>query len=602
MKILFVAEVFPMRNSFTEHSLVSREFLTNVSSLLHNQNSDISDARILCNNQTMDLLFQDYIRLVPSVIRLSDKTSKLSEETLLDWNLGGLEAWKEYVLGNGDFAKCLFAELLELHRTTFDFDMLVCWGENGVFDSICRELDIPCLHLELASTRKPFFEGRMVDCLGANGSASFKTIDFVELEASLRPPNVDFWSAYYNIAGEGHTENVGFDDSSLTYWEEDNTLDIFKDSKQKTALIGLQLFDDANTQRHSEFSSPLNFLESVIPKLTKKGWNIVVKTHPGAIHRPINYIEQNKALRYAKSYSNCYVYEQANDERNYLSLLRNVDLVVVINSSMGFESSLLGKVVVILGDALYKIPCVYPTLQEAFSKEFDKEEYLRKLSYVTYFFSKYVFIDRKMLLKDKYYLAVNEYWTENKELLLDSKFSVESFIKYFDEFSSCFVNQRPVKTDDSLENYKYLLPNYLISSPKRDDVTQVINDHLTFKRSQTKVKLVEGKVNFCIDSFVVSQASFYLEGWAFDHKTKVPPVMLMILFQGVVLHVGRISAKRKDVQEVFALTHDSFGYKFNINFNGSVNTPKVLFVFSDGEAELIDVEYQNTSSSSVILL
>jgi len=417
MKILFIAEVFPMRNSFTEHSLVSREFLTNVSSLLHDQGREISDARLLCNNQTMDLLFQEFIKLVPSVIRLSDDTSKLAEKTLQDWNLGGLESWNEYVSGKGEFANCLFDELIEISKSTFDFDMIVCWGENGVFDGVARELDIPCIHLELASTRKPFFEGRMIDCLGANGSASFKNIDLKDLEANLTPPSIDFWSAQYNIEGEGNTEKLGFDDSSLTYWEGDHTLDIFKDKKKKTALIGLQLFDDANTQRHSEFLSPLHFLESVVPELTKEGWNIVVKTHPGAIHRPINYIEQKKALNYAKKFTNCYIYEQESEPRNYLSLLRSVDLVVVINSSMGFESSLLGKVVVITGDALYKIPNVYPSLQEFLSKDFDKEEYLRKLSYLTYFFSKYIFIERKALLRGKYYLAIKEYWEQNKSLL-----------------------------------------------------------------------------------------------------------------------------------------------------------------------------------------
>lgn len=62
MKILFVAEVFPMRNSFTEHSLVAREFLINISKAAESIDVDSGDARLLCNNQIIDLVFEDYMK------------------------------------------------------------------------------------------------------------------------------------------------------------------------------------------------------------------------------------------------------------------------------------------------------------------------------------------------------------------------------------------------------------------------------------------------------------------------------------------------------------------------------------------------------------
>tara|TARA_R110001583_G_scaffold17482_2_gene70645 strand:+ start:8934 stop:10706 length:1773 start_codon:yes stop_codon:yes gene_type:complete len=586
MKILFASEVFPMRNSFTEHSLVSREFLTNISSMLHDKNNDISDARLLCNNQTLELLFTDFIKLVPSVIRLTESTSKLAGEALQDWSLGGLDAWKEYVAGKGDFAGVVYQELLNIHQLSFDFDMIVCWGENGVYDSIARKLDIPCLHIEISSTRKPFFEGRMIDCLGANGSASFKNIKLDDLKANLTPPGIDFWSAYNNIEGEANTEVLGFDDSSLTYWEDDNTLDIFTGKKIKTVLIGLQLFDDANTQRHSIFTSPLHFLETVIPELTEAGYKVIVKTHPGAIHRPINFIEQNKALAYARNFSNCYIYDQENDHRNYLSLLRSVDLVVVINSSLGFESSLLGKVVVIMGDALFKISDVYPTLQEAMKEDFDRNNYLDKLAYLTYFFSKYVFIDRKYLLKGAFYTAINQYWEDNKKSLLKYKFPVEAYIKGMDDFSRKFIVDSSKPTYDDYQN---ILSDYILNSPKRDDQIEEKKDCLILKRPKLKVDLVEGKSEFNIDSLYLLDGELYLNGWAIEHQTQVPPVLIILIIDNVVIHTGRASHVRIDVQEHFNLSHSTIGFRFRLPFTNTINITKLLFVYSDSKGELVDI-------------
>ncbi|TOK30661.1 hypothetical protein, partial [Vibrio parahaemolyticus] len=76
-------------------------------------------------------------------------------------------------------------------------------------------------------------------------------------------PSYHFWQAAYNINGESNSEKLGFDDSSSTYWTEDYTLNI--PFQSKTALVGLQLFDDANTQRHSDYQSPLDFLQEILP-------------------------------------------------------------------------------------------------------------------------------------------------------------------------------------------------------------------------------------------------------------------------------------------------------------------------------------------------
>ncbi|CAH9061654.1 hypothetical protein PSEHALCIP103_02539 [Pseudoalteromonas haloplanktis] len=587
MKILFVAEVFPMRNSFTEHSLVAREFLINISKLLNQFDVDSGDARLLCNNQIIDLVFEDYMKFLPSVIRLRNETSIFFESQLKDWSIDGLNSWNEYVGDKGLASKKIKEELNYIKETIFDFDMIVFWGENGALDSFSRSVDIPCIHIELSSTRKPFFEGRTVDCLGANGSASFRNIEFKDLEKNLNPPSVDFWPAYYNIEGESKPDFLGFDDSSLTYWEEDHTLEIFKNGKNKTALIGLQLFDDANTQRHSSFSSPLDFLQKNIPKLTEAGWDIIVKTHPGAIHRPVNFLEQNKALSYAKSFTNCYIYEHKNDNRNYLSLLRSVDLVVVINSSMGFEASLLGKTVVLEGEALYSIKGIYPSLDMVLNDKFNRDEYLRKLSYLTYFFSKYVFIKPNNFEQLDFYTAILKYWEENKQLLLESQFPVERYIKGFEQFSKNFLN-----TNSNLEfnEYPSLLEAYSVKTPRKEEAISYMENVCVFTKEKVKVPLVYNKTRFNIDSLNITNKDFFIEGWAFNSESILPAVMVCIITDDTLLHVGRVSQRRQDVQDVFELQHSLYGFKFKLEIMLKPKDLKLLFVYQDGNAELIQLE------------
>ncbi len=593
MRVLFIAEVFPMRNSFTEHSLVAREFLTNISSLLHAKDSKISDARLLCNNQTMELLFQDFIRFVPSVIRLNDSTSRFLDKELKDWSLQGLESWKSYVNNNGAIAEKVSEELKHIKNDVFDYDMLIFWGENKVLDDIARQLDIPCVHMELSSTRLPFFEGRTVDLLGANGSASFKNIKLEDLKNNLTPPSIDFWPAFYNIEEEDNFSEVGFDDSSTTYWENDHTLKIFREGKKKTALVGLQLFDDANTQRHSRFSSPTDFLKSVVPKLTEAGWNIIIKTHPGAIHRPVNFLEQKKALAYAKAFNNCYIYSELSDHRNYLSLLKSVDLVVVINSSMGFEAALLGKTVVLEGEALYKIANIFPSLDEVISNKFKNEDYLVNISYLTYFFSKYVFLERKILLKNSFYIALNDYWDANKNILLNGGFSIESYISSFEEYSRRFINNsEELESLNRLPKVKSIIESFVLNSPRRGESITKSKSALFVVDRSIGCELEEGISSFSIDTSILTDRKYILEGWAFENKRKTPPVICLIIHNNKILHVGRFLKRRKDVQVAFELTHCYFGFKYEVSDIDSMEGVDLVFLYSDGKAEVVNINVE----------
>ncbi|TOE77581.1 hypothetical protein CGJ36_07915 [Vibrio parahaemolyticus] len=582
MKLLFATEVFPMRNSFTEHSLVSREFLTNIGTLLKQDNC-VSDARILCNNPTFDMLVKDYAELLPSFIRLREDTSISLNEMIQDWANGGISSWKDYVDNKGSGASLIYQELEHIYNNVYKFDMVICWGENGVYDQFAKDVNIPCLHMELSSTRAPFSENRIGDLLGANGSSSIKNISFKDLDKAIQAPSYHFWQAAYNINGESNSEKLGFDDSSSTYWTEDYTLNI--PFQSKTALVGLQLFDDANTQRHSDYQSPLDFLQEILPKLSDAGWEIIVKTHPGAIHRPINYLHQKDAIDYAKTFDNCYIYDHKNDGRDYLSLLKSVDLVVSINSSLGFESAMLGKVSVVCGQALYKVDGVFPTLDSALDQKFDKEDYLRKISSLTYFYNKYVFLDKSVFSRGEFYKSYLEFWSNHGHEIEAGSYPIGNYIKCFERYANSFLSEGGI----NLEDFESIPVSLLTRKTKsRENITEK-DGYILFKDSLKKIELSKGTSKYALDRLSIDDNILQFEGWCMDSFNKIPPALILIVADGKLLHYGRAVVKRGDVKDFVKSTHEHYGFKYKLNLDSVPNDISLIFVYPSNKADIIRI-------------
>ena len=63
-----------------------------------------------------------------------------------------------------------------------------------------------------------------------------------------------------------------------------------------------------------------------------------------------------------------------------------------------------------------------------------------------------------------------------------------------------------------------------------------------------------------------------------------------MLQENLVLHVGRISKSRLDVEEVFQLTHSYFGFKYEISDVEFTKNLDLVFIYSDGRAEVINVD------------
>lgn len=118
----------------------------------------------------------------------------------------------------------------------------------------------------------------------------------------------------------------------------------------------MQLADDLNTVLHSPFDSPRGFLEMALPPLVDRGFRVLVKGHPAASLRPFNLIQECSALRYAETLGpQVTILPRKMPADEFLPLCQNASAVLSINSSVSFESWLLGTPGLALGGAVYDV-------------------------------------------------------------------------------------------------------------------------------------------------------------------------------------------------------------------------------------------------------
>ncbi|WP_449373259.1 rhamnan synthesis F family protein [Arthrobacter psychrolactophilus] len=145
---------------------------------------------------------------------------------------------------------------------------------------------------------------------------------------------------------------------------------------QKIAYLPLQLHDDANLLRFSKYETVEDVVLDVVPKLAAAGYLTVVKTHPAAKSRHQSQAAFALAKAALRPWADDVVWLDATKAvYNNAQLAALADLVVTVNSSVGFESLYYDKVVSVLGDAVYKPTGLFPDLDEAISDDFDMPTY-----------------------------------------------------------------------------------------------------------------------------------------------------------------------------------------------------------------------------------
>jgi hypothetical protein len=367
MRVLIYVEPHPIRNSQTIFKDVARDFLP----LLAASTPDF-DVRMYATRAMLGAVGVEALAGVEKrLIRASPAEEALFAGHLCDWETEGIPAWLSLMAG-GDVADD-YVGVLRRVWSVFPYDIIVHWGENGAVTRFVEERPVTRIAMELGCTRAPFLGTVVMDPFGTNGSAIVPRLSVDDLRGIVGDNPMTAAEALY-----GYSANV----EALPYEQQFLPLDggdwstRILGTTQKIAFLPLQLHDDANLLRFSKYETVEDVVLDVVPKLAAAGYLTVIKTHPDAKSRHHSQAAFSLARAALRPWADDVMWLDATRAvYNNAQLAALADLVVTVNSSVGFESLYYDKVVSVLGDAVYKPTGLFPDLDEAISDAFDLPTY-----------------------------------------------------------------------------------------------------------------------------------------------------------------------------------------------------------------------------------
>lgn len=367
MRVLIYVEPHPIRDSQTIFNDVARKFLP----LLAGSTPDF-DVRMYGTRALFGTLGAEALAGMENrLIRASLAEEALFAGHFCDWDSEGIPAWLSLMDG-GDVADDYLAVLRRVW-SVFPYDIIVHWGENGAVTRFTEERPVTRIAMELGCSRAPFLGTVVMDPFGTNGSAIVPRLSVDDLREIVGGNPMTAAEALY-----GYSANV----DALPYEQQFLPLDggdwstRILDTDRKIAFLPLQLHDDANLLRFSKYETVEDVVLDVVPKLAAAGYLTVIKTHPGAKSRPQSQVAFSLAKAALRPWADDVVWLDATKALyNNAQLTALADLVVTVNSSVGFEALYYDKVVSVLGDAVYKPAGLFPELEEAISDSFDLPAY-----------------------------------------------------------------------------------------------------------------------------------------------------------------------------------------------------------------------------------
>ena len=257
--------------------------------------------------------------------------------------------------------------------SVFPYDIIVHWGENGAVTRFVEERPVTRIAMELGCTRAPFLGTVVMDPFGTNGNAIVPRLSVDDLRGIVGDNPMTAAEALYGYSA--NLEALPYEQQFLPLDGGDWSTRILG-TTQKIAFLPLQLHDDANLLRFSKYETVEDVVLDVVPKLAAAGYLTVIKTHPGAKSRHQSHVAFSLARAALRPWADDVVWLDATRTvYNNTQLAALADLVVTVNSSVGFESLYYDKVVSVLGDAVYKPTGLFPDLDEAISDAFDLQTY-----------------------------------------------------------------------------------------------------------------------------------------------------------------------------------------------------------------------------------
>lgn len=376
MRVLLYVEPHPIRNTFVHFNDVARRFLP-----LLVANNDL-DIRMFSGAKTLEKVGVDKIAPYEDrIIRATSEEESVFEHYMFDWNQNGISLWEDLLRGRGEVTDSYISVLRRIWRS-FPFDIIVHWGENGAITRFLEERPVTRIAMELGCTRIPFFDSIVLDPFGTNGASVTPKLSVADLREIVGGHAMSSHEAIL-----AYSQNL----ETLPYEQQFSMLPAHLSSRlfnrAKLAFFPLQLYDDANLVRFSPYDTLVDVVLDVVPKLAERGYTVVIKPHPASKQRPSAAVANALAQAALQKWSDHVVWLEGQDQSySNTQIIRISDLVVTVNSSVGFEALYFEKPVVVLGDAIYKPKDLFPTLDDIVDESFDIEEYKKNIGYLRRFF------------------------------------------------------------------------------------------------------------------------------------------------------------------------------------------------------------------------
>lgn len=524
--ILFHAQLFPFRENFTQHFSVAKKYVEMAKHI-----RELGEqAFVLANNETADRLIDDDPDASFYLLRPNAKEEEIVQADLAPWDEGSIQRWVSFATRSGAVS-APYQSIFRRVYQSFKFDVIVTWGDNEAANAVAKEVGANIIHLELGPTRHPFPETIYFDSVGTNSRASFRKTT-PRYSSSL--PSRDFWVAAW--MAKNNSEKVpGFDDMTLMYANVPKNLGFSLDDK--LCYIPLQLADDLNTQVGSSFRSPRHFLETVLPNVLDAGFKPVIKIHPMAYSRSYNLIAEREALQFANSFGEQVVILDGEDHPGIGNwLLKNSDVVLTINSSVGFEAAVLGTPVVLAGEAAYDLGYFPKFSSRPFNEIIDEIDFSqievsigRMLAEILY--PSKIFPSRNFARA----LVESAQDPEDEDFAWRMRKSLGSPVDYAlnENYGSPIIEDGVLPSD----------PSALMNRPVLIEDDRVIIGNLALRLDSSAF---EAKIESL--SRVKNSKQCMISGWAFEPGRRVPPLLILISNGNEVVDVCLSTRKVKHLE------------------------------------------------------
>ena len=344
--LAFLLEPFPLRNSLGAHAWVGGRLC---SMLLDASKAGyaVGDFRVICNDPSMAWVVARQPAARPFLVQPAAAVREGFNALIADWHTQGLRDWAAIQLGSPEH-ETLYEALLRSVRDSYAFDALGYWGTNETLRAVAERMGIPVLWAEYGPLRPPFPTHFCLDARGVNGLASSRQA--VTLEPGDGPAEMPGLALETAVGARCAYEAaltlpaVGMDAFA--------GLMQFTRGHRRVALLVMQLADDANILAFGNGWTCRAMVEAALKQLSGPDTVFVLRPHPGEAASYHNMAAGDAIRALVQDRADVLVFDAEGPDA-YVACLSVATEVICINSSVGFEASLLGKPVRVLGDASY---------------------------------------------------------------------------------------------------------------------------------------------------------------------------------------------------------------------------------------------------------